>query len=358
MKYKKTILVAPLNWGLGHATRCMPIINELLAQNVNVILASDGNSLLLLKKEYPKLIAIDLPSYGISYQSSNMIKNILPQIPRIMTTIKLERQKLNDIIQQYQIDIVISDNRYGLYHKDIYSIFMTHQLYIKTPSKTLSYGLAKLHQKLINKFNTCWIPDYENNPNLAGDLSHYTNIKNSVYLGALSRMCLPSIRPALQYDILVVLSGPEPQRSILEKKIIKQAKGINRSFLIVGGQTNIDQTNPIAANITWISYLTSQALQTAILEAEIIVARSGYSTLMDLVKLECHKVFLIPTPGQTEQEYLAHYFRQQYGYIYQKQKHLNLKAAFQALDKKEHRFQLFQPKENKLNEIIKNLLLK
>ena len=334
MKTQKTILVAPLNWGLGHATRCMPIIDELLLQGAKIVLASDGAALQLLKEEYPQLLAIELPSYGIHYKGSNMFLNMAPQIPKILRAIKLERQNLDSIIKKYRIDAVIADNRYGLSHKKLPTVFITHQLYIQIPQKGLQSIINKLNHRFIQRFDQCWVPDWEGRVNLSGILSHPKINDKVTYLGGLSRFAAKKIaNPTKKYDVIVVLSGPEPQRRILEQKIIEQAQQIDLEFLIVGGQMiqQEQKTRTAASHIEHRAFMKAAELATAIQESECVIVRSGYSTLMDLVALDSRKVLLIPTPGQTEQEYLAEYFGQQYGYQSANQANLQLQEAIGAM---------------------------
>jgi len=308
----------------------MPIINYLLQQGIEVIIGSDGNALSLLQKEYPQLTHIELPSYNITYKTSNMFMNIAPQVPKILNAIRLERKLLETIISQYKIDAIISDNRYGLQHSSLPSVFMTHQLNIIVPNKLVSNWVRKMNQRYIQQFTACWVPDYPNEPSLAGELSH-GNWKNITYVGPLSR--LSHQHQAAQNDILVVLSGPEPQRSILEQKIIAQAKTIDRQFVIVSGQTKTYEVEQLEPNIKRYSYMTSQNLNASILNSKVIIARSGYSTLMDLVQLQCQQVIFIPTPGQTEQEFLAKRFYEKKQFYYQNQKDLNLTLALKELKK-------------------------
>ncbi len=326
--------MAPLNWGLGHATRCMPIIDELLVQGAKVVLASDGAALQLLKEEYPQLSIIELPSYGIHYKGSNMFLNMAPQIPKILRAIKLERQKLDSIIKKYRIDAIIADNRYGLSHKKLPTVFITHQLHIQIPQKHLQSIINKLNHRFIQKFDQCWVPDWEGRVNLSGVLSHPKLNSKVAYLGALSRFAEKKVvNPIKKYDVIVVLSGPEPQRSILEQKIIEQAEQIDLKFLIVGGQLiqQKQKTKRTASHIEHRAFMKAAELAAAIQESECVIVRSGYSTLMDLVALDSRKVLLIPTPGQTEQEYLAEYFEQQYGYQFANQADLQLQEAINKM---------------------------
>lgn len=302
----KKIIVAPLNWGLGHATRCIPIIQGLLDNGYEPIIASDGVALELLKKEFPKLIAFELPSYNIQYaqKGKNFKWKMITQLPKIISSIKNERRKINKIIKAYNYDGIISDNRLGVYSKDVPSIFITHQLNVLT-GKT-SWLSTKIHLKYIRKFKECWVPDEEFSQNLSGKLGHpKEKIENVKYIGALSRFDI--IEVPLKYDLMVLLSGPEPQRSILEKKIISELKNYPKKVIFIKGIVERNQLKEEKENITFYNFMTSKGLEKALNESNYVLCRSGYTTVMDLAKLN-KKGFFIPTPGQFEQEYLAEKF--------------------------------------------------
>ena len=310
----------------------MPIINTLLQLGAKVIIASDGDALHLLKAEYPELLCLELPSYNINYKTANMFVNIAPQVPKILRAIRLERQFLKTIISDYQIDAIISDNRYGLTNSQRPTVFLTHQLNILVPNRLVQAWVTRTNRKLVQKFNRCWVPDVEGEPNLSGKLSHGQNWTNVSYLGLLSRMTYQVELP-IKYDVIAVLSGPEPQRSIFEKMLIEQAKNLPQQFLIVSGKPAEQKHKELATNITWQAYMTAKELNQAILSSRVVIARSGYSTVMDLVKLRCKKVLFVPTPGQTEQEYLAQRFYEKQQFYYQEQQNLNLKEALKTMEK-------------------------
>lgn len=304
MHKEKNILVAPLNWGLGHATRCIPIIKKLIEQNYNPILASDGDALSLLRKEFPDLNYTYLPSYGIKYAKKG--KNFKGQMalnsPKIALAIIQENIRLKKIIKQYQIDGVISDNRLGLFTQKVPSIFISHQLNVLS-GKTTKIS-SKIHQFFINKFDECWVPDLKNELNLSGNLGHLNQPNlNLKYIGPISRFEKKDC--STQYDYLVLLSGPEPQRSILEKKLFDAVKKTNKNILFIRGKVEEKQKKSTLENISIYNYMTSEELEEAVNKSALIIARSGYTTIMDLVKLE-KRAFFIPTPGQYEQEYLAY----------------------------------------------------
>lgn len=328
-KLKKTILIAPLNWGLGHATRCIPIINELLQQNVEVIIASDGTALELLKKEFPNLKCLELPAYNVTYRTSNMLWNIGTQFPKISFAMTREWFVLQRLIKKYQIDAVISDNRYGCWSKKVPTIFMTHQINIKTPNRFLEFFVSKFNHFSFRLFTQIWIPDVENQPNLAGTLAHNHSLTRIKYIGILSRM--KPLKVGKRYDIGIILSGPEPQRTYLQDLLLQQIKDFHNKidtsikFLFVKGKTNLEEFS-ITENLEIHGYLTSKTLNQKMAACDLLIVRSGYSTLMDLAVLN-KKAVLIPTPGQTEQEYLAVHFKTQNIFDFQVQHDFNLEKA-------------------------------
>ncbi|MBI4930512.1 MAG: glycosyltransferase [Bacteroidetes bacterium] len=304
------ILIAPLDWGLGHATRCIPIIRYLLEKKCEVIIGSDGRPIQLLQKEFPSCEFVVMSGYNISYpKNSSMVLKMASQIPKILSGIKREHKLLKKIIKEKKIDAVISDNRFGLWSKEIPCVIMTHQLMVKSP-----FGenlIHKLNKKYISKYSECWIPDVAEKNNLSGDLAHKFPLpKNAKYIGVLSRFQIPhssTLHVENKYKFLVVLSGPEPQRTLFEKKITEQASSIKKRVLIVQGITEKAERRKISQNAEIVSHLTSLELQKEILSSEIILCRPGYSSVMDLAVLGKKAIF-VPTPGQTEQEYLAKYF--------------------------------------------------
>ncbi len=328
LKPKKHILVAPLNWGLGHATRCIPIINYLIELGVKVSLASDGRALSLLKKEFPHLATFALPAYDIRYDGRSMIWNIGKQLPKISRAILKEKKIIQKIVKSQQIDIIISDNRYGCRSKYTKNIFISHQINISIPNRPLEIITNKINRHFINLFDDCWIPDFEGEQSLAGKLSNTG--ESHRFIGPLSRFKFNTTEK--EYDLIAVLSGPEPQRSLLEQEIIRQLKTLDLVSLIVQGKTeNFEEIN-ISKNVKMVSFLTSKELNQAILKSKIVIARSGYSTIMDLVAIS-KKAILIPTPGQTEQEYLAKRLFQQKLFYTQTQADLNIKSALKESEK-------------------------
>ena len=300
----KKILVAVLNWGLGHASRCIPLVRELQAQGADVFLASDGRALDLLKQEFPDLPAFELPAYHVRYHSHNMAWNMATQAHKILRAIYLEKKAVEKLVLAHGIQGIISDNRFGCRSREVPSVFITHQINLLVPFSPLEKIARAINRHFINAFDECWVPDVAGEPNLSGKLSHGLG-KTAFrlrYIGCPSRMEL--FETAKKYDAIAVLSGPEPQRTAFENAILGQAKKLPQRFLIVQGRTERKERFFIGENIELVSCLSSRELNQAILASRFYIGRCGYSTVMDLAKLGM-PALLVPTPGQTEQEYLA-----------------------------------------------------
>lgn len=326
----KRILICPLDWGLGHATRCIPIIREFLNQKAEILIAADKLPLELLKKEFPELTFIKLKGYEINYpKNGSMLIKMFFSIPKIILRILKEKRELKKIILNHKIDIVVSDNRYGCYSKFTKNIFITHQLMIKSP-----FGESLLHKIVlyfVKRYDECWIPDFEGKENLSGDLTHKFPVpKNAVFIGPLSRLKKRKINNK-DIDILAIISGPEPQKSIFEKLIIDELKKMEGKIVCVCGNPEKTVESTSIKNIEFISYADSNVLEELIERAKIIVSRSGYSTIMDLYKMSKKAIF-IPTPGQTEQEYLADFLMNKGLIVCNHQNDINLKLAIQKLE--------------------------
>ena len=310
-EWKGKVLVCPLNWGLGHATRCVPIIRSLIARDCEVVVVADGYPLAFLQQEFPSLRYIELASYPIRYSKSNsQILAMVISLPRVMAGIVREHLWLKSLIKNETFDHIISDNCFGMWHPAVHSIYITHQLMIKMPRplKLLERLVWKLHQKIILQYDECWIPDTKHDGGLTQDLAHrYPLPVNARFIGVLSRFdSLMAVAPDTTYQVLVLVSGVEPQRTLFEQAMIRRFTGANENVLILTGQPSHHQTPEIAQHITLLPHLDDQSLAAVILGAEKIICRSGYSTIMDLHTLNClRKAEFIPTPGQTEQEYLA-----------------------------------------------------
>lgn len=297
------ILVASLNWGLGHATRCIPIIQSLIENNFEPVIASDGVALKLLQKEFPDLISVELPSYSIEYAKKEQYFKwkLIKNSPKMIGAILNEKKQVKKLIKEYDLKGIISDNRLGVFSKKVPSVFMTHQLNVLS-GKT-SWITSKMHQRIIKKYTECWVPDVAGSINLTGKLGHleHSNLKVK-YIGPISR--IKKLNTPIEYELMVLLSGPEPQRTMLEMKLIPSMEKCYGKVLFVKGVIEAAQKTWTEGKVTYYNFMTANEIEKALNESRYILSRSGYTTIMDLAKLN-KKAFFIPTPGQFEQEYLA-----------------------------------------------------
>jgi uncharacterized protein (TIGR00661 family) len=308
------ILIAPLDWGLGHATRCVPIIKQLIEQGKTPVIAAYGAPLKFYQLEFPELEIIEFPGLEVSYprKTSLMLKMALT-FPMIIWSFIKEHILLRKIIADYKIDIVIADGRYGLWNKNVKSIFINHQINIKLPGmfSMFEFPLYILNRLGMSKFDEIWVPDTDGKTNLAGELSIKYNVSSKFkFVGPLSRFSNHKVTASkFNSDILIIISGPEPARTDFESKVFDQLKNVvDKQIIVVRGKPG-DRLNKIdlPKNVSVYNHLDSEDLGNAIANTKLVISRPGYSTVMDLAMLG-KKVLFVPTPGQSEQEYLAAYY--------------------------------------------------
>ncbi|TVR78530.1 MAG: glycosyltransferase [Chitinophagaceae bacterium] len=311
------ICIAPLDWGLGHAGRMIPIIKELDKQNHDVFIAGAEEVIRFLKYEFPNLTYIPIPAYKPKYGSRLPLElEMAKQSHHFLKIIKEETEIANALTEKWKFDFIISDNRYGFRSTKCKNIFITHQLQILMPGylKFLENFLNRLNHSYINKFDECWIPDFEKTENLSGKLSH--NIELDIpqfYIGPLSRFSDTKnnqLQATGSKEILAICSGPEPGRSKFKNILLKQLSQLEEPNVLIGGDLNAVKQSKKYGNCTYYPFLSPTELIIFFKNANIIISRSGYTTVMDLFFLQKKAIF-IPTKGQTEQEYLATKFRKE-----------------------------------------------
>lgn len=244
-----------------------------------------------------------------------MFSAMLRSLPSILYGIYREHKLLKKLIAIHNIHGVISDNRFGLWNRNIPCVYMSHQVRIRA-GKFLGFTeplLFSIHKWFIHKFDFFWIPDIIDQPNLSGQLSHPAVELKPQYIGPLSRFeALKSTSQGFTHsgkpEILAIISGPEPQRTIFEKMIIEQSSNSSYEIVLLRGIPGQKPVVEKKGNITIYNHLDSETMAGLIKSSSIILSRPGYSTIMDLAVLGA-RAFFIPTPGQTEQEYLARYFK-------------------------------------------------
>ena len=313
------ILLAPLNWGLGHATRCIPLIRQFLAEGNEVVLAGDGDSIMLLRKTFPDLRIVDLPSLELRYTHNAQQRGFyLRAIPALIRFTLADHYYLHQLLAREHFDRVISDNRFGLFSREVHCTYITHQLYPILPKRLrIVQPIARaLHALIYRRYSEVWVPDYaDSTHNLAGDLAHGGAFDQYArYIGPLSRFSQYIDEEGTKvcqandhtYPVVAILSGLEPQRTYFEQALIADLKDAADRTLIVRGKIGVPTTVTQIGNITLVPHMSDEQLMRFMHDAQKIIVRSGYSTIMDLAILGLlDKAYFYPTPGQSEQEYLA-----------------------------------------------------
>ncbi len=325
----KNILICPLNWGLGHATRCVPIIKDLTNQGNKVIIAADEGPLAFLQKEFPDHEFIKFPGFSPKYSRSNtQVFRMMRAFPGALRDFRRDHKTVESIVKNYNIDTVISDNRFGCWSKQAYSVFMTHQLHIQVPKvwKWATPIINLFNNSYIKKYDEVWVPDVEDEPSLGGKLSHPAlNGVNTKYIGHLSRFSSDNQSFTEKTNkFLVILSGPEPQRTMFENIVLKQARETKDNILILRAKPDSSELlRDVPDNVSMFNHVDDDMFVKLVNSAEIIICRGGYSSLMDLKALG-RTAFLVPTPGQTEQEYLARHLSKKQGWDWCRQGNFRL----------------------------------
>jgi hypothetical protein len=316
LKNRLNILICPLEWGLGHAARMIPLAAKLREMDYNVIAGAGEEHLALFRTELPGIECINFPGFKPTYSKYlPQYISLLLKTPILVYHIISEHYRLRSIIRDKKIDIVISDNRFGLWNRKIKTVYITHQLRIPFPKafRMFEFIGIHLHRAIIRNFSYCFIPDLPGEMNLSGRLSHDVKLpSNALFIGILSRFSGIDPGPG---DIhfssghnTVILSGPEPQRGILRQKLTNILSKSEPPTVILGGRPDKGSMMLQSENIIYYDHLPAQLMKELITGSEIIIARSGYTTIMELISLN-RSALLIPTPGQTEQEYLACWLR-------------------------------------------------
>lgn len=297
----KKILVATLNWGLGHSTRCIPLIKALISQGHAVFLASDGMAGRILKQDFPELPYLELPGYDITYPSRGFYHHWIRQLPRLHRAIAREQESIREMMRQYRFEVLISDNRYGVFHPQSQNILITHQLNIPL-AFPIGQVANRLLQNLANRFDQCWIPDLQGDNNLSGDLSRGRLKIQKQFIGPMSRFVRQESDQ--RFDLCLVLSGPEPHRTFLQNQLQNLLSTTSLRLCWVLGLPGeaVSAAGQLRGEVY--NHLPSRKLNEILNASALALGRSGYSSIMDYYTLH-KKAILIPTPFQPEQQYLA-----------------------------------------------------
>lgn len=333
MASRKKVLICPQHWGLGHVTRTIPVIHYFIRKNYKVILACSGAGSVLLKKEFPELPLYEIPDYGINYPYKSMVINIALQFFKMHTAMVKEHYALKRICKMEDIDLLVSDARLGAAQFNTKSVIIAHHLHFRLGSRIIEWICDTWLKIFYLSFDQLWIPDLAGSDNLSGDLSHVYKSRKHHFIGILSRFKKMDVE--LKYDYAIMLSGPEPLRTLLEEILLNQLSDLlpARCILIRGITTGKDismYSETYKAHLEVKNLVTGKELNEIMCASKYIICRSGYSTLLDLAIIQ-KPALLIPTPGQPEQEYLADELMQKKLFHSVHQDEINLKMDLEIV---------------------------
>ena len=361
---KHRVLVSPLEWGLGHATRLSRMIEFLLKNNLDVVIAADGLPYNFLSEQFPELTILRLPIKQMQYSKGRkgFFLKFFAQVPALFISIHRTKKHLDKLIKDYQIDFIISDNRYGFLHPQVPSVFISHQLSPMPPKflRVFQSAFGRLHLWLLRKYDFIWVADFEGRDNVVGSLSQISwNNPKIRYIDPLS--WLETKIPekdhlSRHYDILILLSGPEPHRGLLEKQLLEEFKESTKKILLLQGLPQHSENNirdEQIGNLRIVNHLPGNQILWHIQNTETLICRAGVVTVFDLAVLR-KPAILIPTPGQTEQEYVAESLDKRGFFMHIKQENFNKNILSEH---KVRSYKTFQsPKKERLESVLEELL--
>ena len=325
------VFASPLSWGLGHATRDIPIIEELLSRGHEVTVGSSGNALALLQKECPECNFLLFKDYPAPYSSSRFfLPSFAASLPTLLLAIHQEKKRFDEILAENKFDLIISDNRMGVYSERIPSYFISHQLCYSLPRPLYPLEIMTMpFNSLFHRhFMGVIVPDispYGGGKNLSGKLCRSfmpATVRRTYYAGILASSKKIDVEADL--DFLIIVSGPEPQRTLLEKIILQQVQSLPGEKVVLLGSPRQERHEKLDASTTVHSYVSNEDKALLMNRARFILSRSGYTTMMELAELDKKHALLTPTPGQTEQEYLSRYYAREGWFLSRSQYRLRL----------------------------------
>lgn len=324
------ILYAVGSWGLGHATRSLPLITSLLDTNASLTIVSTGRALAVLRGELQdRCEFLDWPDvpHTVGRTAWGFYLKTAAAIPRYLAVVRREQQWTAQLLRARHFDRIVSDNRYGIQHPDVPSFHVVHGLRFIAPGRVhlIERRLETVNYRWLGHLRQVIVPDTQEDQ-LSGDLAHSLEVfpqRVITYAGILSRLRRRAVSEDL--DLFVTLSGPEPQRSMLERLILQQLPSVRGRIVVTLGKPDAAAHTRVGSADVY-GYLDRSGQEEMMNRARLVLCRSGYSTIMDLAELQ-RRAVLIPTPGQTEQMYLARYHQARGTAFAVDQRRLDLRAA-------------------------------
>lgn len=343
------VFIAVLNWGIGHASRSVPVIECVIATGADVVIASSGSAMDYLKDHFPQVNVLEIPDKPVAYHSTGAAIGLLRRSFQQRRINETQKIWMRENVEKLGITHIISDNIYGSIHPGIPAAIITHQIGILSPffKKRFDSHLAKW----LSKFDEVWIPDEPGEDSIAGKMLVNVFFRgNKKFIGRISRFP-KGMEDKKDIDLLAVLSGPEPQRTFLERRLVNIFANTPGRHVLVRGLMG---GSPLAAvkNVKTYAFLNEGDLAEVMTRASLVICRSGYTSILDLMRLGA-KACLIPTPQQPEQKYLAKRMKEKGWFGMASQKDLHPNYSFQNLISKRASSANF---ENALTDTVERFL--
>lgn len=296
------ILYSCNDWGLGHVSRSVGIIRQLLKQKNTLYFAGTSLQQEIICSYFPLVNRINMSGYDFQFKgSNNWNREIIRNAFKLFFSIKKENKTLHKLCKTLQIQCIISDHRYGFFHTKIPSFFVTHQ--VNLPLKGVQKLVQRWHLKQLKKFTAIWVVD-DSTSSYAGKLSDSKNLSLNIFpIGIQSRFISKNTSNQIEPYILAVISGPFPYSLKLFEEILEYAK-TTKTLVKCIVPTHLNLPKIPSKNILFYSTNNWKEIDELYHDCIGVISRSGYSTLMDVETLQ-KKACLIPTPGQPEQLYLS-----------------------------------------------------
>jgi hypothetical protein len=299
--HKKRILISPLNWGLGHVMRLVPLIRQFQFQGNTILIACDAEQQRILEHELHQVTYIPFEGYPFAFTGKSFRLDLARKFSNLSRFVAAETSQVNALVKAHAIDVVISDQRPGFRSDTVPSVLISHQLELPLP--VYLKPAQWIYSRWVNRFDTIWIPDKEGAERLSGKLSQTTH-PQAFYIGWLSRFEKSDTEKLITYRYGALISGPEPYRTQFMEEVKTCLLKLDEPCFLIGPVEKIEQLG----KLTLLPHQSTAEFQNLMESAEYLIARAGYSTLMDLRVLG-KKGILIPTPGQDEQLYLSQHLK-------------------------------------------------
>ena len=291
---KKRVLFSALNWGMGHVSRSIGLVSQLIENDNTLFIACDENQKQIFQCYFPNVEYIQHEGYPFQFRGKGDFSgDFMRNWSKLSSRLKKEPIEVELLVDKHEIDTVISDHRYGFRSDKVSSVFITHQLNL--PVKWYQKSIQAIHVRLLRKYHHIWVMDFADS-RLAGELSRNKKSLPVEYIGPYSRFMNYDLPVVKNNTTVVIASGPLIYAQLFLGNQLNKSSP-NDNVVVVAPKKVVSPNEILRISNNWLEQ------DQVILNAQKIISNTGYTTIMDLffLKAECE---LYSTKGQSEQEYL------------------------------------------------------